>query len=212
MEKLYEFEEDHLRYIQDEIPDATSPLYSVAYNSLTTSVSWVQQIVRYIDDTYKEYTESKFDASRAWHITTRLAKVLLEIIAEPRTGILRSLKAKNPKQMKRSTFFSTTKSLETMKKLSHIGFKNSPVVAGELVKFLAKNTQVESIEKLKREVKELTEANKRLRGALKSVWDDAAEAKKTANRENNKADDANKAVANLKRALDALDTRVKKLE
>lgn len=140
LDKLHEFEEDRLRYIQDEITDATSPFYLVAYNSLTTSVAWVQQLVRYIDDTYKEYTESKFDPQRAWHITTRLAKVLIEVIAKPRTGILRSLKAKDPKQMKRSTFFSTIKSLEAMKKLSHIGFKISPVVAGELVKFLAKNT------------------------------------------------------------------------
>ena len=49
-----------------------------------------------------------------------------------------------------------------MKKLFLQGFKNSPVVVNELVKFLAKNTHTDVIEKLQDDNKALNESIKKL--------------------------------------------------
>ena len=140
--------------------DISSPMYTVAFNSLIVSVSWIEKLLRYIDATYKEYTESKFNPKKAWSVTTRLARKLLTTIDKPRSGIVRSLRTKKPRLMKQAILYSTIKSLDKMQKLAQGGLKNSPVVANELVKFLARNTKVEAIDKLQQQVSTLSAENK----------------------------------------------------
>ena len=99
VDRLKEFKEDHEALILQEL-DITSPMYTVAFNSLTVSVAWIEDLIRYIDSTYKEYTESKFSARKAWSITTRLARTLLTTIDKPRSGIAQSLRTKKNLLMK----------------------------------------------------------------------------------------------------------------
>lgn len=82
---LKEFQHDHQHLLVAEL-DQTSTFYQVAHSSLTVSISWLEELVRYIDDTYNVYVESKFNSKKAWNITTRLAKPLLGAISEPRNG------------------------------------------------------------------------------------------------------------------------------
>ena len=56
---LKDFQHDHQQLLSSEL-DPTSKMYHVAHNSLSVSVSWLEELVRYIDDTYSEYVDSKF--------------------------------------------------------------------------------------------------------------------------------------------------------
>lgn len=127
--------------------DKSSLLYQVAFQSLLVAISWIEDFVRYIDEVYEEYTESKFDARRAWNITTWLAMALLDI-AVPRTRVKKAMYNKNRVQIKEITFYGSIQSLDRMTVIYKAGFKISPIVANELVKVLAKNTQVGGIERI----------------------------------------------------------------
>ena len=108
LRELKEFKEDHIRMLRDTL-DMKSPMYTVAYASLGASVSWLEEFIRYMDETYNEYVESKFSSKKAWNITTRLARTLLSTIAEPRTGLSRSFRSRKPLQIKQAIFYSTLK-------------------------------------------------------------------------------------------------------
>lgn len=189
----------------DQELDVSSPLHTVAFTFLQSSVSWVEEFLRYIDTTYKEYTESKFNTKKACHITTCLAKTLLTTIREPRSGVVRAFKTKKPKSMQRLIFYATVRLLDRIEQTPHGGLKNSAVVSNELVKFLAKNTNAEAIDRLETEMKDLRQENARLFKSMHESSAKAVEALKVANGSNNKSDAATKAIAGLEK-------RVKKLE
>lgn len=63
VDRLKEFKEDHEALILRRL-DISSPMYTVAFNALTVSVSWIEELIQYIDATHKEYTESKFSQKR----------------------------------------------------------------------------------------------------------------------------------------------------
>ena len=107
--------------------------------------------------------------------------------------------------MKQSIFYATVKSIDEMQKLALGGLKNSPVVANELVKFLAKNTNVEAIDSLNVEVKNLQEDNRKLRNLVSDLTAKANEASKIAN-------NATNAISNHKNLISALDKRIGKLK
>ena len=204
LEALQQFKDDHATLIDQEL-DISSPLHTVAFTSLQSSISWIEEFLRYMDTTYKEYTESKFNPKKAWHITTRLAKTLLTTIGEPRSGVVRAFKTKKPKSMQRLIFYATVQSLDRIEQTSHGGLKNSPVVANELVKFLAKNTNVEAIDRLEMEMKDLRQENARFYKLVQEGNAKAVESLKVANGANNKSDAATK-------NLTTPEKRVKKLE
>ena len=107
--------------------------------------------------------------------------------------------------MKLLSFYGSLKSLDRMLAISEIGLKNSPIVSNELVKVLAKNTNIAAIEQLQSEFKGLQQENDRLRSELAEVKSKAIEASKIANGANNKSDAAKNDVA-------ALTKRVQKVE
>ena len=90
-----------------DILDMKSPMYTVAYASLTASVSWLEEFIRYIDETYNDHVESKFSSKKARNITTRLGRTLLSTITEPRSGLSRSFRSRKPLQIKQAIFYST---------------------------------------------------------------------------------------------------------
>ena len=180
-------------------------MYTVAFNSLTMSVSWIEELLRYIYSMFKEYTESKFNQKKAWSVTTRLARALLTTIDKPPSGIVRSLRTKKPRLMKQAIFYSTIKSLDEMQKLAQGGLKNSPVVANELFKFLARNTNVEAIDKLQQQVPTLSSENQKLRNDMNELKSKVAEAIKACNTCNNNYD-------KQKSHIGSLEKRVQKLE
>ena len=65
---------------------------------------------------------------------------------EPRQGVLLAFKAGDREQISRAILWSTVRSLDIGLQIRKDKFANSPLVAGELVNFLAVNTGFESIE------------------------------------------------------------------
>ena len=154
---------NHKRTMEDYLRntlDTNSTLFSVAYQSLLPSISWIEELIRYIDSTYEEYVEAKFEPKKAWNITTRLAKALLYHIAQPRMGIAQALHNTDYEQMKALTFYGIVRSLDAMAQISKDGFRNSDIVSSELVKVLSKNTGYELIDALTTRVQSL-ETNER---------------------------------------------------
>lgn len=163
-------------------------MYIVAHASLTISVYWMEEFIRFIDDTYNECVDSKFNSKKAWNITTRLARTLLMAISEPRSGLSKYFRTRKPRQIKETVFHSTLKSLEIMTDLSKSGFQNSPIVANEIVKFLAKNTQVEAIDGLTKELADMKRDHEKMKMDLKEALDKVSESAKISNAANNKSD------------------------
>ena len=180
-------------------------MYHIAHTSLSVSVSWLEELVRYIDDTYSEYVDSKFSAKKAWNVTTRLAKTLLSSISQPRNGLSKSFRTRKPWQIKNAIFYSSLKSLDLMQKISQGGFKNSPIVAHELVKFLSKNTNMEAIEHLKSEVKDLKEELRKLKSSL-------SDTNSKLNSVQSMTNSVNTNSATNKSSINDLKGKVKKLE
>ena len=75
-------------------------------------------------------------------------RVLILEIAEPRHGVALSLKAANQTQISKVTLLASLRSLDLMREIQRFNFENHPSVSNELVKFLAVNTEFNSIRTL----------------------------------------------------------------
>jgi hypothetical protein len=195
--ELQNFSVAHARTITEEF-DSDSKMYNIARLALTESVAWVSGFLGFIDDYYEELTQGKFGTKKGWHVTTRLAKRLIEEVAVPRSAVLKSIKAGNPQHIARTLFWASLQSMDICAGIKGNNFKNDPLVSSELVKFLAVNTGFESIDKLQREVTELKE---KVLASAKAV----NLAEKSAFSAANKADD-------LKKFCDTLVKRITTLE
>lgn len=87
------------------------------------------------------------------------------------------------------------------------GFKNCPIVANELVKVLAKNTQVEAIDNLKGDVSAIRSELGRLKSDATDIKSKANESVKLANAANNKSDQIKENVQNLSKRVKALEDK-----
>ena len=99
-------------------------------------------------------------------------RVLILEIAEPRHGVALSLKAANQNQIAKVTLLASLRSLDIMREIQRLNFENHPAVANELVKFLAVNTEFDSIKNLQTDVaqiqKDVTHALRKISNILKT--------------------------------------------
>jgi hypothetical protein len=141
--------------------------------SLNESVSILEAWISFIDDYVKGLTLAKFNHTKAFHVTTMLARRLIVTIFEPRNGVLKTFKAGGMGQITKAMFWSTLRSLDVALEIKKIGMANHPLVSAELVKFLTVNSGVEAIEQLQTRVEvleaQLTESNKLAKAADKSA-------------------------------------------
>ena len=147
MQEIEYVRNDHEKNIRDNLATST-PLYVLAIEALQTSYTWSVGIIKFGDLIYKIYTRAKFGSTVAWHVTTRLMRVLILEIAEPRHGVALSLKAANQFQISKVTLLASLRSLDIMREIQRVNFENHPSVANELVKFLAVNTEFDSLKTL----------------------------------------------------------------
>ena len=196
--------EDYLRNTLSE----THPLFRITYESLLASISWIEELLRYIDSTYEEYVESKFNSKKAWNITTRLAKALLLDIVRPRQGVAQAVQSQNVRQMMEITFYGILKSLDRMEAIQKQGFKNSPIVSSELIKVLSKNTAVEAIENLNCTITNLTRDKVRLQNEITDLKTQNKALSSLANSANNKVDQQKTNLEALKKIVSKLEAKV----
>jgi hypothetical protein len=194
---LHDFQVAHKKTIGEEL-DPESKMYSIAILSLAESVAWVSGFLSFIQDYYEDLTMGKFGSRKGWHVTTRLAKRLIEEVHVPRSSVIKSIKTGNAPHIAKHLFWASLKSMDICARIKNNNFKNDPLVSSELVKFLAVNTGFESLEKLIREVAELKD---KVIVSSKAV----AVAEKSASTASNKADEN-------KKLIDVLLKRVTKLE
>ncbi len=83
---------------------------------------------------------AKFGSTKACHMTMRLVKVILDKVGTPRYGVQGSFQVGNSIQICQQMFWAVLKSHDVMASYKRLNFKNHPLIATELVKFLAINT------------------------------------------------------------------------
>ena len=86
--------------------------------------------------------------SMAWHVATRLMKVLILEVAKKQDRVSMALKTANQAQIGRVTLLAILRFLDVMKQIQYLDFSNHPSVANELVKFLAVNQEFQSVKDL----------------------------------------------------------------
>jgi hypothetical protein len=196
-EALAEFQESHTCFI-DQAVEPGSKAHALAHSALTESVAWIIGFIQFIDEYYRELAKAKFGPTKAWHVTTRLAKRILEEVGTPRYGVQGAFQVGDSTQICQQIFWSVLKSHDVMASYKRLNFKNHPSIATELVKFLAINTSFEAIEKLSGKTAlldlEIADMKKKANEAVKAATSAA-----------NKADEC-------KRFMDLLTKRVKSLE
>ena len=196
--ELQLFKVGHMETLDVKLQPLT-PYYNLCVLALTESVSWVEGLAKFVDDTYNEYSRCRYGSVKAFHITTRLCKSLIEHVAKPRNSVQNSFRISNPADVSKAITYSSLKSLDNMMSISSVGFKNSPIITAELSKFLALNSNFDVVDKLQGKLTTLENEQAVLKRDVKQ----AASAAHTA---------SNKVDSQIKSTLDDLKRRIKGLE
>jgi len=168
--------------------------------SLSDSCSWIHRLVKFIDDTYREYNRAHYDTRKAWHVTTKLAVALMEHVATPRNVVHNSFRISEPLAISQSIAYAIFRSLDLMTEILTLDFKNAPVITAELTKFLALNSNIEMVEKMKKKMDELTvDVGKSTKMAVS--------AEKAASTVGNTSDSNKKDIASLLKRVSKLENK-----
>gem|GEM_PF-3623629 len=133
-------------------------------NLLSTTVAFIQNFVRFIDEVYHELLASSFTDSAAWALATALGVSVSKDVAFPREGILNMLQMTNPTQCSTLIFHTCLKCHVVMKAYDDVKFAAHPNISSEYVKFLAHNAQFEVVARIEKrllEVEDSVKSNKR---------------------------------------------------
>jgi hypothetical protein len=84
-EALAEFQESHADFIEQAVKNGLKA-HSLAHSALTESAAWIVGFIQFIDQYYRELSKAKFGPVRSWHVTTGLAKPILDKVGTPRYG------------------------------------------------------------------------------------------------------------------------------
>jgi hypothetical protein len=77
-EELSNFEDINGTYLEEYFAYETGQGYLICCLALTESMCWIKGLITFIDTYYRELTKAKFGTAKAWHVTTRLAKRVLD--------------------------------------------------------------------------------------------------------------------------------------
>jgi hypothetical protein len=172
LEELSNFEDIHGTYLEEYFSYETGQGYSISRLALTESMGWIEGFITFIDTYYRELTKAKFGSAKAWHVTTRLAKRVLDDVGTIRQSAQGGFEAGNAVKICQNIVWAVLKAHDTMSEYKRLSFKNHPSVATELVKFLAINTSFEAIEKLVNQTKvlecEVCEMKKQVAASVKA--------------------------------------------
>lgn len=133
--------------------------------ALHDCISWTEDLMKFIDDTYNTYHLAHFGADKAWHVTARLVTKSIQIVAKPRIGMELSFKSQEKDQIGNTIFYTALRSLDEMMTIRRNRFKHHPEVTSELSQYLAMNTDFEATQILQKSVNHLTDVTKRSRSS-----------------------------------------------
>ena len=198
-EELETFGQGYNRMILNTLPSG-SPAYTVAYNSVTNSISFIESLMGFIDDIYRELTRAKFSKSKAWALVTRLIRRIFMDVAVPRISVQNQFRTGQDDVICKQIFWAEIQSLEIMNQFKAHAFKDHPAIASEYVKFLVTNTGIESLEKLLTRVTNLEEKVSELTKSVKASITSSTTA-------SNKADEVKKSMTDLIRRIGSLEKK-----
>jgi hypothetical protein len=121
---------------------------NLAMLSLNMSVTWLESLFNFIDDTYESLTRSGFPVGAAWGLTTRLVMRIFEDISLVRAGVSSSFVMGDNMSNATTVLWATFKTHDVMENYSTHKFMNHPSISSEYVKFLAQNSALEAVVKL----------------------------------------------------------------
>jgi hypothetical protein len=127
-EALAKFQESHVSFI-DQAVDIGSKVHTVAHAALTESVAWIIGFIQFVDEYYRELSKAKFGPMKAWHVTTRLAKRILDKVGTPCYGVQGAFQVGNSTQICQQIFWAVLKSHDVMTSYKRLNFKNHPSIA-----------------------------------------------------------------------------------
>jgi hypothetical protein len=176
----------------------SSPLQAKASLSQTYSISWIEEFIIFIDDTYSELMQANFLAARGWSLITWLAcRILIEVSA-PRNGVKQTFTMGRNDLIAKHIFWLVLQSHDIMAKFKDQSFKNDACVSSEYVKFPVMNTGMDLVDQL---VKRRTTLEELVKALLKGTK--VAESKSST---------ASNGVSTLTKMVEALVKRVTSLE
>ena len=167
---------------------------SIALMGLTLSVSFVTQLVNYVDSLFEQlHIHSKFTVDPAWGLTMQVLDRICEDLYAAKEGVTSGMQA-DRSSICAGTMWSSLKTNDVAQVYIDSRFENHPAIASEFIKFLATNSGFEKVDQLEKEV-ELCKAK-------------VLAATSELGRASAKADTATSRVAELTREVATLTRRV----
>jgi hypothetical protein len=82
----------------------------VVQSALMESVPWIKGFIQFVDKYYRDLNKAKFGSTKAWHVMTRLAKVILDEVGTLRCGVQDTFEVGNSTQICQQIFWAVLKS------------------------------------------------------------------------------------------------------
>jgi hypothetical protein len=170
----------------------------IATLSLTTSVTFITQLLNYIDALYdKLHVYSKFTSETAWSLSMQVLDRILADLYVPKEGVVKGMIGDRT-SICAHVLWASFRTLDIAQGYVDANFVNHPAVSSEFIKFLATNSGSEKIEQLDATVTTI-------KTALASAVVDARNA-------GTKSDTASTKCGELNNLPTALTRRVKTME
>ena len=192
-------EEGFKNLIADRL-ESGSKAYSIASLALKESITWLMELINFIDETYESLVRSKFSSAAGWSLTTKLVARIFTDLATVRGGVNNAFTPGDSASITANVLWGVFKTHDVMAQFRKQKFKNHTSISSEYVKFLATHSAHESVTKLEDKIKSL-EAD------LKVATKQAAEASKAAATSSNHANELKTKMAALERRLGKLEER-----
>ncbi|KAI2510144.1 hypothetical protein MHU86_4311 [Fragilaria crotonensis] len=185
----YAFGKDHAR---------DSKAHMIATLSLTSSVTFITQLLNYIDTLYEKlHIYSKFTTETAWSLAMQVLDRILADLYAPKEGVSNGMKG-DRESICSHLLYASFKTLDVAQVYVDANFVNHPAISSEFIKFLATNSGSEKIEQLNVTV-----------AGMKTTINKAATDSKNAS---TKSDTASTKCGELSALITALTRRIKTLE
>ena len=190
-------EEGFKNLIADRL-DTNSKAYAIASLALKESVTWLMELINFIDETYESLVRSKFSSPAAWSLTTKLVARIFTDLATVRGGVNNAFTPGDSASITANVLWGVFKTHDVMSQFRKQKFKNHTSISSEYVKFLATHSAHESVTKLEEKIKNLETD-------LKAMSKQVTEATKAAATASNHANE-------FKTKMTAMERRLAKLE
>ena len=180
--------------IHNTIPGG-SDIRRICELGVADSVSNLQRLIRWMDETYLDLTANSFTKVSAWCLVTRLGARYFQELFKVRSGVSDTFVISDHRRLAAHVWYGVSRTHDVMKEFGVMDFKNHPAMSSEYVKFLATNSGMELIEAIDGKIKTVKDE-------LKELKQLAQNASKAATSAANKADDVTKKLSQLQRDQD----------